>query len=75
MTAAQRDILSGLVDAQIDAVVAELAREAAASDDVADAAGGRAWITDRVAGYHGLISDDLLSRIVEAAERAIAAWG
>ncbi|MHB8577083.1 MAG: hypothetical protein ACYDCQ_17360 [Dehalococcoidia bacterium] len=71
----QRERLAGLVEANLDAVVAELVQEAASSDDVFDAARGRSWIADRVAGYRGLITDDLAAAILAAAEGAIESWG
>ena len=74
LTDAQREALGALLDAQLEAVAAELAQEAAASDDVTSAGSAHAWLADRVAGYRDLVGDGRARQLLEAAGAAADAW-
>jgi hypothetical protein len=67
--------LQALVDQKLEVVAAELANEAAASDDVTDRESARVWIRDRIAGFAGLLAPGQPQRLLAAAEALTADWG
>lgn len=75
LSAAQRDRLSVLIDAQLENVASELIDEAAASDDVHDRATALQFIGDRIAGFRDLLTAEQVERLAEGISSGVADWG
>ena len=63
------------VDGAFDRLVRGLLEEAAASDDVVDAASAAAFIDDRLAFLGDLLSEEQRRRLSEACRKVTEGWG
>ncbi len=68
------DALSALVEERIDHVARGLVEEAAASDDVIDAASAVAYLEDRLRTLDELLTPQQAARIRSAFREGIASW-
>ena len=71
----QRADLERAVEDGLERLVQGLLEEAAASDDVVDAASAGAFIEDRLAFLGDLLTEDQRRRLREACRRVTEGWG
>ena len=67
--------LERAIEDGLERLVQGLLEEAAASDDVVDAASAGAFIEDRLAFLGDLLTEDQRHRLREACRRVTAGWG
>lgn len=75
LTAAQRASLSALIDARLKTIAQRLVDEAAASDDVGDAASAVQFVGDRIAGFDDLMDSVQAAQLNRLVAEAVAGWG
>ena len=68
------DALRALVDERLEAIAWALVEEAAASDDVIDAASAASYLEDRLATLGDLLSDEQAERLRAAFREGTAGW-
>lgn len=68
------DALTALIEERLDAIGRALVEEAAASDDVTDAASAQSYLEDRLATLGELLSAEQADRLREAFRKGTKAW-
>ncbi len=66
--------LQRLVNDRLDAIIAGLLEEAAASDDVLSRGAAEAFIADRLAEFGDLLSKTQVQALAEATKRRLKTW-